>query len=793
MERTSGKKILGKMWRNAFLSVILLSLAFLGGCKREEGIDNNRFDVNMKYGYDNEIVVGNYIPFEIELTNKGEDFTGNVQLIIPNQDGNIMYQKELSLQAGATKTVSLTASVNQYIPLVNVRATNKEGTVIWKSLIQVSVQDDNADMKEIHIGILSDDYSALGYMDRQTELMQGGGITKIHELKADTFPTDATALDMLDSILISDFSTDSLSDSQINALRTWVSKGGALILGTGSTHNKTLSKLNHDFFEIETGELAKYSTSFGLVYYVENDGNNIDDPYLDADYEEFFRQDYDVNRAEYEELYLEDFFYFTGYTPEDYEDPGTWAAQEFYWYAYEMYYDVYYEELQAAKPVEEQPYVTCDVLPLSGDFVENSEFVWEGDIEGSGNTYPAICSKRSGSGTITICAVDFTKNPFNKYIGNNIFFCLALREALRACDMGFASHLNGYSYYTDTDVVGEGLLTGSSRAYVPPAAIYLLLIFGYLVTVIVLHVVMKKKGKTMRLWIIYPVMAVAMGILIYCVGFSTRLYRPAITYISIIDPSESITNKKTGVAIVTPKGKEHQISFRKEYIVHDGSYYDYYYHYSYDDGTHDYDSYTVAYISDMDETRICLPGKEALHTSNYCLETAYHTEGTVDVSRVGNGFRVTNNYGKDLEGVGVTHNLNVYYIGDLKAGESKVVTEFEKGYSVYNAAESVSRAYADENNWAYISGLLFGTLSPSYEHVTGNTAALEACRAVMSEVDNYATDTGMASGVEMHVFVYACVKNPEKGIYQQDTDYRERCAEVICYARPFSDIRVEAE
>ena len=328
--------------------LLLLVTAFfavmLTGCGKEK-IDMNRFEVKMKYGYGDTLRLNSYAPFYIDVTNHGKDFSGTVQLIVPNSNGNMLYEKEISIPSGATKSVTMTGEIINTIHNVNIRLGEDRDHIIWKKLFWVDVVTENED---VNVGILSDDYTALGYMDRRTFPLYPSYKTRIFELNADTFPDDAHALDMLDMIVISDFSTDILTDNQISALRLWNSEGGVLIVGTGSTYNKTLSKLNHDFFDAETGELKKYSTKFGLslrqeVGVLPQETYENQSPYGNMEYESAFDEIFQNERTLLEENYLDKFLDNYNYKPEEYmNDTEGYISEEFYWYCFEEFFYEFY-------------------------------------------------------------------------------------------------------------------------------------------------------------------------------------------------------------------------------------------------------------------------------------------------------------------------------------------------------------------------------------------------------------------------------------------------------------------
>ncbi len=764
--------------KQSVFTVLLLGCLFctallLGGCGKSD-LDMDRFDVELKYGYDNTVQVERFVPFQIQVTNNGKDFQGVVQLIIPDQYGNTMYEKELSIQAGTSKTITLTGEVANNIHNVNVRIADNKNRVVWKELFQIMVVTRK---EQIYIGVLSDDFSALSYMDQRSLMNYDDMTTGIFELKADSFPDDANALDMLDAIVISDFSTDILSDNQIVALRSWINDGGTLIVGTGSTYNKTLSKLNHDFFEVTPGGLTAQSTEFGnsalgnLQQQFEYE-SALSYPDENQEYIEWFEKNFALDY--FEQLYLADFLYYYAITEEDWEDEALredFLLAEFYMFCfYEYYYDFYlYQEW-------EPEYVTVDVLTLEGPATDTTDILY-GAKQDSNELFELGYITQMGEGSIFLATVDFTKNPLPQYTWNSMFFVNVLEQAMgERCSQD-------YHYYYDSDYHSWFRETTYSTGIpqMPFVLIYAILLVVYFAMIFALYFIMRKKGKTAKLWVIYPIVAGGMALLIYCAGFSTRMFRPAVNVTSILHLQETQVSKTSIMTVTVPKNKEYDVSVAKNYnvkMLQDG--------YFWGDWTEgadcDYDAYTSAYRTSLDSNDVAIVSPEALGKRDFLLQTSYARDSkTVELKRTGvDTFEVTNAYGCDLEAAYIydAASEKLFYIGDIRDGETKQIKGGVITYN-YRVLEDVQDYYFEESGTAILTGVLFGNLSPAFENYQMNCISL-----IMSDEYRYRQADAFES---LHpdedykkAYFAACPVKREKGIYQSGTDYRERCAETVC-------------
>ena len=241
------------------LLIMLAMLISANGSTVHAGKED--FTVEVKYGFDNEIQVGSYMPVYVTVTNNGKNFEGAVQIIVPGNYYNTMHGKEFSIAAGDTKTIMITAPFNVNAPQFTVRIVDNDDDVVWKDYIKTNVLKI---LNTVNIGVLSDDYTALSYMADQALINYSDIRTRIYELSVETLPEDYKALDMLDVILVSNFSTDKLTEAQVSAIDLWVNNGGLLLLGSGSTVNKTFAGFNGKIFDAVIGEYNTYSTKFGL-------------------------------------------------------------------------------------------------------------------------------------------------------------------------------------------------------------------------------------------------------------------------------------------------------------------------------------------------------------------------------------------------------------------------------------------------------------------------------------------------------------------------------------------------
>ncbi|MCR4647748.1 MAG: hypothetical protein K5776_01570 [Lachnospiraceae bacterium] len=806
------------------------------------------FEVNLVSGYKQSLYFQKSAPFKITITGKNSsNFEGYIQMIVPGlSNKNVMYEEELKLGANETKIVEIIAGVPAPAKFVNVRVTDKKHNVVWSELQNINVL---SDINTFNIGVLSDDFSALGYLDRKNFLSVPGKSISLIEFDASDFPSDAAALEMIDGMLITDFSTDILTEEQVEALALWVQNGGFLIIGTGSTANKTLSglkgKITNDTVSSSTLEKSTLGMDFWDYSYVStlanrfasnaNNGSGVNsntsyqfynsyrepDSYLTFPFEDYDNDGYNdyyfhLGAHEYngdlvdpygvviaedkKYLFADDAFeqdpstqeFHYKYYDERYGkiDPDEYSFLESYFYNYyteeellarayneyiclydydprgyiydsfgkpseadvEKYFDYFY-----GKDFKEYydhflylyyywSYYGVDIRPdLSvGNGTSNVEDVYSIDVDCCGidasdttaeyiqmESGPFAKITKVGYGYVALCAVDFTKNPLPKTpyaadVIRNMIEMIVGNDFLEKAEEYASNYSPNYFSSKSTTYQEEDLVSAISSAPLPPMIIYAILLGGYFIAILVLYLVMNKKKKTYALWKIYPISAVAVSILVFCLGFSTKVIRLNVSIASIMKPDKGFTKEVDYIGVVVPKAKEYKVDFSNDVNIDrnfdaSGGYSSFY------QSDVDYDTYAVKYSSGYDTMESIISNKVALEKEGFKTEAAYSTPGGLeinsktDISVIGitdDNITITNNYSTVIQDVMVEYfdindGYTYYYFDSIKAGETVLLKtgkkcESKKYYTSYS--NELEDRYWDNKSAEIVAGLLLGDL-----------------------------------------------------------------------------------
>lgn len=192
----------------------------------------------------------NYI---VQVTVKGsdEDFTGTVQVVFAGNHENCAYNTEMTLPAQGEKQFTITVpdrAVDAVRGMCSLNFLNEDGkvlhTVSLKNVLGSAVTG-------VPVGILSDNYSGLTYLDAGGAdfYLQGSNFPlQLVELDAESLQG---YLDGLFFLVIDQFDVSSLGEESIHAIQDWVKDGGWLVIGTGAYAEQTLSGFDEDFLGLD--------------------------------------------------------------------------------------------------------------------------------------------------------------------------------------------------------------------------------------------------------------------------------------------------------------------------------------------------------------------------------------------------------------------------------------------------------------------------------------------------------------------------------------------------------------
>ncbi len=214
--------------------------------------------ISMQIGFDKFYKIGFTTPIHFEIENDLRDINGELQIEIPGQNNSItVYAMNVSLPKGSVKKFLMNVPMTAFNTKLKVNLAEGKDIVSTKTFRV----DPGSSGETYVIGILSDDYDSIRYINKLTVKNLNRFSTKNVRLDEDSFPEDINTLKTFNIIIINDFDTSKLSKAQYDALKKWVTGGGVLVIGTGPSQHKTLAAFKDDFITGEIGEIGEFTTS----------------------------------------------------------------------------------------------------------------------------------------------------------------------------------------------------------------------------------------------------------------------------------------------------------------------------------------------------------------------------------------------------------------------------------------------------------------------------------------------------------------------------------------------------
>ncbi len=189
---------------------------------------------------------------QLNIENIGADWEGTVRLTV-EEDYRYptAYDTILSLPAGSTKQFVVRVPLNSMedtTGTVTVTLLDKKEEVVQFEVFRKLLKDED---DYLVMGILSDDYAALTYLD-----MGGNEIyfygddypIKLVEITQDNLENE---LAILDFFVIDTYNTGVLTEEELLLIEEWNRNGGMLVLGTGAYAEDTLAGFKDSYLGVE--------------------------------------------------------------------------------------------------------------------------------------------------------------------------------------------------------------------------------------------------------------------------------------------------------------------------------------------------------------------------------------------------------------------------------------------------------------------------------------------------------------------------------------------------------------
>ncbi len=219
----------------AAYALVVAGVIGLAAAPAAQAVDN-LVSITVKVGYSGFVKTQQWMPVAIDVTNKGADVDGILEVSAPAvangpPTGAAIYETRVSLPTGTTKHLKTYLVESWTTTSISVR-------ILQNGRIVASTTSESPSQATALVGVLSDRPAALNNFEAQHP---GGLRDNVVHLSLEDVGDSAILLRAFDLLVIDDFATDTLTAAQRGAITDYVQNGGALLLGTGASWRKTLA------------------------------------------------------------------------------------------------------------------------------------------------------------------------------------------------------------------------------------------------------------------------------------------------------------------------------------------------------------------------------------------------------------------------------------------------------------------------------------------------------------------------------------------------------------------------
>jgi len=193
--------------------------------------------MEVEAAFDGYFKYGEWLPVWVELRNDGPDLDAEVRVRVPGDWGATTFASPVSLPAGSHKLIPVYVLPNNFTHVLEVEL-HANDDVLLSQRVPVKPQ---ANLNYL-VGVVAPERSALSFIGGASLAGQERPKTLI-DLSLAELPERPEGLRSIDTLILNDTDTSSLTPEQRTALETWVRQGGRLVVGGGGGARRTTAGL----------------------------------------------------------------------------------------------------------------------------------------------------------------------------------------------------------------------------------------------------------------------------------------------------------------------------------------------------------------------------------------------------------------------------------------------------------------------------------------------------------------------------------------------------------------------
>lgn len=619
---------------------------------------NDRVVVTLQYGLEQQARYGRTMQLTAKIYNKGESFSGEVAITLINEEqDSIRYATETTILGLEKNIVTLNIPINRASRGMKFEIITTDKDTIVEDVIPLNVVNLGT---YYYVGILSDMSAPLSYFEYFGN--------KCVSLDKSNFPSDYIGLDIIDVLVVENFTISDLTMEQQQAILGFVKRGGTLVLGSEAYYQeempaiKWLSDLDILSIEKDNSEISMKNAKISM-----NNSSEFSDLLLKV-------KGYETSRAS-NLKYKEDL---------KKQDPqkesisyigesilGTKIISDLKFTEVEKPVSIY-STTNATKRKESNELTIYEKVPYG----EGNVLVFHFPLGMEGITEEELLVNEGVSGELL-----------------NTFYLSIVDQVLEDIPNVVKDKVEVESYSNFDNYRVQGVLENSDLIDVPKVFPYSMLLAIYIIIIgPLLYFILRKRKKNILVWVVVPSLSIIFSCIVYVMGTNTRITEPYISYVNIetFDPNTNTLEGKSNVNVYLSSNQKTELSIGNADQIIAGKYqYPTFYEVFDKEKTLDMlaypDAVTTSVLKSEDGYSLEFNHIPAFTSQYFSLEYSREFEneitGQVSVTESSMSGSVSNDSSENFEEAYVYYNGRVALLGELDSGESVLLEECSQEYN----------------------------------------------------------------------------------------------------------------
>lgn len=619
---------------------------------------NDRVVVTLQYGLEQQARYGRTMQLTAKIYNKGESFSGEVAITLINEEqDSIRYATETTILGLEKNIVTLNIPINRASRGMKFEIITTDKDTIVEDVIPLNVVNLGT---YYYVGILSDMSAPLSYFEYFGN--------KCVSLDKSNFPSDYIGLDIIDVLVVENFTISDLTMEQQQAILGFVKRGGTLVLGSEAYYQegmpaiKWLSDLDILSIEKDNSEISMQNAKISM-----NNSSEFSDLLLKV-------KGYETSRAS-NLKYKEDL---------KKQDPqkesisyigesilGTKIISDLKFTEVEKPVSIY-STTNATKRKESNELTIYEKVPYG----EGNVLVFHFPLGMEGITEEELLVNEGVSGELL-----------------NTFYLSIVDQVLEDIPNVVKDKVEVESYSNFDNYRVQGVLENSDLIDVPKVFPYSMLLAIYIIIIgPLLYFILRKRKKNILVWVVVPSLSIIFSCIVYVMGTNTRITEPYISYVNIetFDPNTNTLEGKSNVNVYLSSNQKTELSIGNADQIIAGKYqYPTFYEVFDKEKSLDTlaypDAVTTSVLKSEDGYSLEFNHIPAFTSQYFSLEYSREFEneitGQVSVTESSMSGSVSNDSSENFEEAYAYYNGRVALLGKLESGESVLLEECSQEYN----------------------------------------------------------------------------------------------------------------